>query len=51
MATKDLNQYIRKSHIAAVEKFKAELERYIRWHRLNLAVVRKRNAQHCPKLW
>ena len=28
MAKKDLNDYIKKSHITALEKFKAELERY-----------------------
>lgn len=28
MAKKDLNDYIKKSHIAALEKFKAELEKY-----------------------
>jgi len=28
MAKKDLNDYIKRSHITALEKFKAELERY-----------------------
>ena len=28
MAKKDLNDYIKKSHITALEKFKAELEKY-----------------------
>ena len=28
MAREDLNKYIKRSHIAALEKFKAELERY-----------------------
>lgn len=28
MATRDLNDYIKKSHITALEKFKAELEKY-----------------------
>ena len=28
MAKEDLNKYIKKSHIAALEKFKAELEKY-----------------------
>lgn len=26
-------------------------DRDIKWQRLNLSVVKKRNAQRCPRLW
>jgi len=34
-----------------VGDFPCYFDRNIRWRRLNLAVVRSRNAHRCPKLW
>jgi hypothetical protein len=34
-----------------VGEFPSYFDRFYSWQRLNLAVVRRRNANRCPRLW